>query len=117
MASALCAAPLAAPHRRASLRRHAARVAAPRCRGAVAAAAASSAGVAAPPARVAIVGAGVGGLSLAVALQKLCPGTREITIFETEADVAAERGAAFNLNGAVPTTACARPLLGAPLAL
>lgn len=49
---------------------------------------------------VAIVGAGVGGLTLAVALQRLCPRVKAITIYEQyqgRSDDAA--GAAFNLNG------------------
>jgi hypothetical protein len=55
-----------------------------------------------PPKRVAVVGAGVAGLTLALALRRLCPSAEAVDVYEAEGDaeLRADRGAALNLNGA-----------------
>ena len=62
----------------------------------------ASAAPQAPPKRVAVVGAGVAGLTLALALKRLCPSAEVVDVYEAEGDaeLRADRGAALNLNGA-----------------
>jgi len=75
----------------------------------------ASASAQAPPQRIAVVGAGVAGLTLALALKRLCPSASVVDVYEAEGDaeLRADRGAALNLNG---TRGCASPLAAAPRA-